>query len=186
MQMVYCTAPPLCSAPSSCVESGEAAAAASGVRSPSFPMQYGLMAHHKSHVLRYISNEMRTGPTLSLSLRCTFIDRPSCVRAKENPSWEQIFKGDLLGSTGWFVCLSLIIQSRKRRKKREATCAVMSFFLFEKGFQVLEIKRKRQKRAHRKLGGFFFQPPNQKEKKGAVRLPNGLHITLYYTPPPRH
>ncbi len=34
------------------VESGEAAAAASGVRSPSFPMQYGLMAHHKSHVLR--------------------------------------------------------------------------------------------------------------------------------------
>jgi hypothetical protein len=64
----WCTVQPsLCSAPSSCVESGEAAAAASGVRSPSFPMQYGLMAHHKSHVLRYISNEMRTGPTLSLS-----------------------------------------------------------------------------------------------------------------------
>lgn len=29
--------------------------AASGVRSPSFPMQYGLMAHHKSHVLCALS-----------------------------------------------------------------------------------------------------------------------------------
>jgi hypothetical protein len=129
----WCTVqPPLCSAPSSCVESGEAAAAASGVRSPSFPMQYGLMAHHKSHVLRYISNEMRTGPTLSrplsLSLSCTFIDRPSCVRAKE-PKLGTNIQGRPFRQH-WVVCMSLVDYSvQEKKKKREATCAVMSFFV---------------------------------------------------------
>lgn len=69
-------------------------AAASGVRSPSFPMQYGLMAHHKSHVLCVclsapaapaLSNENAHWPRphdpfLYLSLRRTFIKEPANQR----------------------------------------------------------------------------------------------------------
>ena len=58
------------------------------------------------------------------------------------------------------------------------------FIYFEKGFQVSEKEIKRQKRAHRKLGGFFFSTPLKKKiytrKKGAVRLPQRAS---YYTAP---
>ena len=102
-----CTTPALCSLLSLCLVS-KGTAAASGLRSPSFPMQYVLMAHHKSHVLCV----------------CLFAAAPPAL-SNENAHWAR--PHDL------FLCLSLrrtFIKERANQGKYSR--AILSFFfIFE-------------------------------------------------------
>jgi hypothetical protein len=82
------------------------------------------------------------------------------------------------------VCMSLVDYSvQEKKKKREATCAVMSFFVWKRVPSVREKNKNKKTKACSAQAGcfFFFQPPYPKKKKKVqCGYPTGfiLHCTI--------